>query len=92
MHIYSLKKFQKIQKFIAFTTTYPKSLNSIYGIHNSLGVNYAKKKYVYGMTAIYSFHPIILDTFEKNKNTKEFERNLQKFPTKTKSNFVSTFQ
>jgi hypothetical protein len=33
IHIYSLKKFQKIQKFIAFTAACPKSLNFIYGTH-----------------------------------------------------------
>ena len=38
IHIYSLKKFQKIQKFIAFTTACLKSLNSIYGTHKPLGV------------------------------------------------------
>jgi hypothetical protein len=37
--IYSLKKFQKIQKVFAFTAICPKSLNSIYGTHMPLGVN-----------------------------------------------------
>jgi hypothetical protein len=40
IHIYSLKQFQKIQKIIAFTTAYPKSLNSIYGTHRPLGVKW----------------------------------------------------
>jgi hypothetical protein len=31
----------------------------------------------------YSFRPIILNTFDKNMNTKEFIRNLQKHPTRT---------
>jgi hypothetical protein len=31
----------------------------------------------------YSLRPIILGTFDKNKNTKESMRNLQKYPTKT---------
>jgi hypothetical protein len=35
-------KIPKIQKFIAFTTACPKSLNSIYGIHRPLGVNQLK--------------------------------------------------
>jgi hypothetical protein len=39
IHIYSLKKFQKIQKFIEFTTACLKSLNSTYGTHKPLGVN-----------------------------------------------------
>jgi hypothetical protein len=34
----NLKKFQKIQKFIAFTAACPKSLNSIYGTPRPLGV------------------------------------------------------
>jgi hypothetical protein len=38
IHIYNLKKFQKFQKFIAFTVACPKSLNSIYGPHRPLGV------------------------------------------------------
>jgi hypothetical protein len=38
IHIYNLKKFQKIQKIIAFTAACPKSLNSIYGTHMPLGV------------------------------------------------------
>jgi hypothetical protein len=38
VHMYSLKKFQKIQKVFAFTTACPKSLNSIYGNHRPLGV------------------------------------------------------
>jgi hypothetical protein len=42
--IYNLKKFQKIQKFIAFTGAYPKSLNSIYGTPKPLGVNTRKMK------------------------------------------------
>jgi hypothetical protein len=40
IHIYSLKKFQKIQKFIAFTAASPESLNSTYGIHGPLGVKH----------------------------------------------------
>jgi hypothetical protein len=43
IHIYNLKKFPKIQKFIAFTATCPKSLNSIYGTHRPLGVNTKQK-------------------------------------------------
>jgi hypothetical protein len=39
IHIYKLKKFQKIQKFIAFTAACPKFLNSIYGTPRPLGVN-----------------------------------------------------
>jgi hypothetical protein len=39
IHIYSLKKFQKIQKFITFTAACSKSLNSTYGTHGPLGVN-----------------------------------------------------
>jgi hypothetical protein len=31
----------------------------------------------------YSLHPKLLDTFDKNKNTKEYVRNLQKRPTRT---------
>ena len=31
----------------------------------------------------YSFRPIILNTFDKNKNTKEFIRNFQKYPIRT---------
>jgi hypothetical protein len=38
IHIYNLKKFQKVQKFIAFTVACPKSLNSTYGTHGPLGV------------------------------------------------------
>jgi hypothetical protein len=38
IHIYNLKKFQKIQKIIAFTAACPKSLNSIYGTHWPLEV------------------------------------------------------
>jgi hypothetical protein len=38
IHIYDLKKFQKIQKIIAFTATCPKSLNSTYGTQGRLGV------------------------------------------------------
>jgi hypothetical protein len=38
IHIYNLKKFQKIQKIIAFTAAFPKSLSSIYGTHRPLGV------------------------------------------------------
>jgi hypothetical protein len=37
IHIYNLKKFQNIQKFIAFTAAHLKSLNSIYGTHRPLG-------------------------------------------------------
>jgi hypothetical protein len=33
------KKFQKIQLQIGIVVVYPKSLNSIYGIHSPLGVN-----------------------------------------------------
>jgi hypothetical protein len=32
---------------------------------------------------IYSLRPKLLDTFDKNKNTKESVRNLQKRPTRT---------
>jgi hypothetical protein len=32
------QKVSKIQKFVAFRATYPKSLNSIYGTHRPLGV------------------------------------------------------
>jgi hypothetical protein len=32
---------------------------------------------------LYSLCSIILDTFDKNKNTKESMRNLQKYPTRT---------
>jgi hypothetical protein len=35
----TLKKFQKIQKFIALTAACPKSLNPIYGTHRPLGIN-----------------------------------------------------
>jgi hypothetical protein len=38
IHIYNLKKIQKIQKFIAFTVAYPKSQNSMYGTHKPLGL------------------------------------------------------
>jgi hypothetical protein len=39
IHIYSLKKFQKIQIFFAVIAVCPESLNSIYGAHRPLGVN-----------------------------------------------------
>jgi hypothetical protein len=39
IHIYNLKKFQKIQKFIAFTSACLESLNSTYGSPRPLGVN-----------------------------------------------------
>jgi hypothetical protein len=39
IHIYNLKRFQEIQKFIAFIETCPKSLNSMYGTPRPLGVN-----------------------------------------------------
>jgi hypothetical protein len=38
IHIYNLKKLQKIQKFIAFTGACSKPLNSICGTHKPLGV------------------------------------------------------
>jgi hypothetical protein len=38
IHIYCLKKFQKIQKFIAFIAACPKSLNSTYGTYMPLGI------------------------------------------------------
>ena len=43
IHIYNLKKFPKIQKFITFTSTCPKSLNPIYGSPRPLGVNMSTK-------------------------------------------------
>jgi hypothetical protein len=39
IHIYNLKKFQKIQKFIAFTSACPKSLNPTYGSSKGLRSN-----------------------------------------------------
>jgi hypothetical protein len=36
---------------------------------------------------MYSLRPKLLDTFDKNKNTKEFVRNLQKRPTSYWSGF-----
>jgi hypothetical protein len=38
IHIYNLKKFQKIKKYVAFTGACPKFLNSKYGTHRPLGV------------------------------------------------------
>jgi hypothetical protein len=48
IHIYCLKKFQKIKKIIAFTKTCPESLNSTYGTHRPLGVKqlHAKQKII----------------------------------------------
>jgi hypothetical protein len=43
IHIYNLKKFQKIQKFIAFRSACPKSLNPTYGSPRPLGVNSPKE-------------------------------------------------
>jgi hypothetical protein len=42
IHVYSLKKFQKIQKFIAFIAACPESLNSTYGTHMPLGVKISR--------------------------------------------------
>jgi hypothetical protein len=39
IHIYSLKKVQKIKKIVAFTTACPESLNPTYGSPRPLGVN-----------------------------------------------------
>ena len=58
IHIYNLKNFQKIQKFIAFMVAYPKSLNSMYGIHRSLGINNKKliNKYFNAIFYLYFQH------------------------------------
>jgi hypothetical protein len=51
------KKFQKIQKIIAFTAACPKSQNSIYGIHGPLGVK-GHFSFLYkgvGMISLYLF-------------------------------------
>jgi hypothetical protein len=44
IHIYNLKKFQKIQKFIAFTSACPESLNPTYGSPRPLGVKGESKQ------------------------------------------------
>jgi hypothetical protein len=77
IHIYNLKKIQKIQKFISFTTACPKSLNFIYGTHRHLGVNllsmYSVKPCVckrilkggYYFLWLYFRHPYIYINFQK---------------------------
>jgi hypothetical protein len=61
IHIYNLKKFQKIQKFIAFTSACLESLNPTYGSPKPLGVKCYKWLDASGWNLVHSSYDHIGD-------------------------------
>jgi hypothetical protein len=89
IHIYNLKKFQKIQKFIAFTSACPESLNPTYGSPKPLGVKMRKEPMFWETIKkpmfqnVSTLNPIIWNSLKSASHyNRGVERTLDKLPSR----------